>query len=95
MRVGLTVSCLQTTFSAALKKAYPKLAFITVGLVTSPTQAEGYLQEGQADAVMLARELIRNPHWALTAAAELGVAIKPANQYERGWMHVLSAKPAN
>lgn len=91
----LTMRYTQTTFAEALKKTYPKLAIGTVGLVTSPTQAEGYLQDGKADVVFLARELIRNPNFALTAAAELGAAIKPANQYERGWMHMLSPKPAN
>ena len=67
----------------------------TVGMITSPTQAEGYLQDGKADVVMLARELLRNPHWAMHAAEELGVAIKPANQYERAWMSVLVPRPAN
>lgn len=82
-------------FAEALKKTYPKLAFASVGLITDPKVAESYLQDGKTDVVMLARELIRNPHWPMTAAEQLGVAIKPANQYERGWLHVLTAKPAN
>lgn len=57
----------------------------TVGLITEPIQAESYLQNGQADVVFLARELIRNPHWPLLAAKVLNVKVKAANQYERGW----------
>ena len=30
------------------------------------------LAEGSADAVVLARELLRDPYWPLLAAAELG-----------------------
>lgn len=65
----------------------------TVGLITSAKDAESYLQEGKADVIFLARELLRNPHWPLYAAQELNVAVKPANQYERAWMTVLTPKP--
>ncbi|KAI0697546.1 FMN-linked oxidoreductase [Cytidiella melzeri] len=82
----------QVPFAAALKEAHPDIPIGSVGLITEPKQAESYLQEGKADVVFLARELLRNPHFALTAAAELGVAIKPANQYERAWMNVLTPK---
>lgn len=43
-----------------------------VGLITEPKQAEEILAEGSADVVLLARELLREPHWPLRAAAELG-----------------------
>jgi 2,4-dienoyl-CoA reductase-like NADH-dependent reductase (Old Yellow Enzyme family) len=56
-----------------------------VGLITEPIQAESYLQNGQADVIFLARELMRNPHWPLLAAKELNVSVKAANQYERAW----------
>ena len=42
-----------------------------VGIITEPRQAEQVLADGSADAVMLGRELLRNPHWPLTAEAEL------------------------
>jgi 2,4-dienoyl-CoA reductase-like NADH-dependent reductase (Old Yellow Enzyme family) len=45
-----------------------------VGLITEPKQAEDVLADGSADVVLLARELMRDPHWPLRAAAELGVA---------------------
>ncbi|WKN47721.1 NADH:flavin oxidoreductase/NADH oxidase [Nocardioides sp. Arc9.136] len=44
-----------------------------VGLITEPKQAEDVLADGSADVVLLARELLRDPHWPLRAAAELGV----------------------
>jgi 2,4-dienoyl-CoA reductase-like NADH-dependent reductase (Old Yellow Enzyme family) len=44
-----------------------------VGLITDPQQAEHIVATGQADVVMLARELLRDPHWPLRAAHELGV----------------------
>jgi 2,4-dienoyl-CoA reductase-like NADH-dependent reductase (Old Yellow Enzyme family) len=46
-----------------------------VGLITDPHQAEGIVASGKADVVMLARELLRDPHWPLRAAHELGVEL--------------------
>ncbi|MBW5250512.1 NADH:flavin oxidoreductase/NADH oxidase [Streptomyces sp. P01-B04] len=43
-----------------------------VGLITDPRQAERIVASGQADAVMLGRELLRNPYWPHQAAKELG-----------------------
>ena len=54
-----------------------------VGLITEPAQAEAIIAEGSADVVLLARELLRDPHWPLRAAAELGVEVEPAVQYAR------------
>jgi 2,4-dienoyl-CoA reductase-like NADH-dependent reductase (Old Yellow Enzyme family) len=56
-----------------------------VGLITDPKQAEEILAEGSADVVLLARELLRDPHWPLRAAYELGeteTGLWPV-QYER------------
>jgi 2,4-dienoyl-CoA reductase-like NADH-dependent reductase (Old Yellow Enzyme family) len=46
-----------------------------VGLITEAQQAEDIVASGQADAVMLGREMMRDPHFVLRAAHELGVAI--------------------
>ena len=46
-----------------------------VGLITTPQQAAAVVEEGRADAVLLARELLRDPHFPLRAAHELGVDI--------------------
>ncbi|MEL5992166.1 NADH:flavin oxidoreductase/NADH oxidase [Microbacterium phosphatis] len=43
-----------------------------VGIITSGTQAEQILQEGHADVILAAREWLRDPHFGLRAAAELG-----------------------
>jgi 2,4-dienoyl-CoA reductase-like NADH-dependent reductase (Old Yellow Enzyme family) len=43
-----------------------------VGLITEPKQAEDVLADGSADVVLLARELLRDPHWPLRAARDLG-----------------------
>jgi 2,4-dienoyl-CoA reductase-like NADH-dependent reductase (Old Yellow Enzyme family) len=46
---------------------------IAVGLITEPEQAEAILQNGQADLVALARELLVHAEWPVRAALELGV----------------------
>ncbi|MGB2668205.1 MAG: hypothetical protein WAK48_29710, partial [Candidatus Acidiferrum sp.] len=56
-----------------------------VGMISEPTQAETILRNGQADIVLLARELLRDPYWPRRAAQILGVKIKPPVQYERAW----------
>lgn len=75
----------QVPFAAQLKKALPDLLVGTVGLITEAEQAESFLKEGKADVILLARALLRDPHWPLHAALKLGVKIKPAGQYERAW----------
>jgi 2,4-dienoyl-CoA reductase-like NADH-dependent reductase (Old Yellow Enzyme family) len=54
-----------------------------VGLITEARQAEQILVEHSADAVFLARELLRNPYWPLYAARELGVKAKWPDPYLR------------
>ena len=49
------------------------VATAAVGMITSPAQAETVIRSGQADLVLLARELLRDPHFPLRAARELGV----------------------
>jgi 2,4-dienoyl-CoA reductase-like NADH-dependent reductase (Old Yellow Enzyme family) len=47
----------------------------TVGRITEPRQAAEIVASGQADAVMLGREMMRDPHFALRASTELGVKL--------------------
>jgi 2,4-dienoyl-CoA reductase-like NADH-dependent reductase (Old Yellow Enzyme family) len=54
-----------------------------VGLITKPHQADEIIKEGEADVVFLAREMLRDPHFALRAAHELGHEVKWPVQYER------------
>ncbi|MFM9877547.1 MAG: NADH:flavin oxidoreductase/NADH oxidase [Rhodoglobus sp.] len=46
-----------------------------VGMITEAAHAEQIVASGEADAVMIAREALRDPHFPLRAAAELGVAV--------------------
>ncbi|WP_335938924.1 NADH:flavin oxidoreductase/NADH oxidase [Streptomyces sp. PTD5-9] len=54
-----------------------------VGLITEPAQAQDVIASGQADAVLLGRELLRDPYWARHAAAELGGEVPSPIQYHR------------
>jgi 2,4-dienoyl-CoA reductase-like NADH-dependent reductase (Old Yellow Enzyme family) len=72
----------QTGFSAAIRRD-AGVPTGTVGLLTSPDQAEHAIATGQADGVFIARAALRDPHWWLRAAFELGHGIKWAPQYER------------
>lgn len=56
----------------------------TVGMITNAQQAENILEEGMADLILMARELLRDPNFPLRAANELGYDdIKWPEQYER------------
>jgi 2,4-dienoyl-CoA reductase-like NADH-dependent reductase (Old Yellow Enzyme family) len=63
----------------------------TVGMIASATQAEHIVGSGQADAVIIARELLRDPYFPLRAARELGQEITWPAQYLRAAPH--GAKP--
>lgn len=56
-----------------------------VGLITSPAQADHIIRTGQADIVLLARELLRDPYWPSRAARDLGQEIPAPVQYVRAW----------
>jgi len=64
-----------------------------VGLITEPLQAENILQRGDADFVLLGREFLRDPHWPLRAARELGVDVEWMAQYNRAKIHAGSNIP--
>jgi 2,4-dienoyl-CoA reductase-like NADH-dependent reductase (Old Yellow Enzyme family) len=54
-----------------------------VGMITEADQAEKIVADGQADVVLLARELLRDPYWPMHAAKQLGVDIAWPKQYGR------------
>jgi 2,4-dienoyl-CoA reductase-like NADH-dependent reductase (Old Yellow Enzyme family) len=54
-----------------------------VGMITSPEQADHVLRTEQADIVFLAREMLRDPYFALRAADELGQEGPWPKQYSR------------
>lgn len=75
----------QVSFATRVREV-SGLPVAAVGLITEPRQAEKIVADGEADAVLLARELLRNPHWAQQAAAELGApddAVRWPEQYLR------------
>ncbi|HTK10721.1 MAG TPA: NADH:flavin oxidoreductase/NADH oxidase [Ktedonobacteraceae bacterium] len=54
-----------------------------VGLITESAQANEIIEQGRADLVFLARELLRDPYWPLRAAQELHQDIPWPAQYVR------------
>jgi 2,4-dienoyl-CoA reductase-like NADH-dependent reductase (Old Yellow Enzyme family) len=54
-----------------------------VGMIVSPEQADHVVRSGQADLVLLARELLRDPHFPLRAARALGHDGPWPRQYAR------------
>ncbi len=56
-----------------------------VGLITAAEQAEKVLADGAADAIFAGREWLRDPHFALRAAHELGADVSWPPQYERAY----------
>jgi 2,4-dienoyl-CoA reductase-like NADH-dependent reductase (Old Yellow Enzyme family) len=58
-----------------------------VGLITSPEQADTIIRTGQADLVLLGREMLRRAEWPLHAARRLGHAPPAPSQYLRAWPH--------
>lgn len=72
----------QVPFAESIKK---ETAAVTgaVGLITNAKQAEEILQEGKADLIIMARELLRDPYFPLHAAYELDEELQWPEQYDR------------
>ncbi len=74
----------QTPFAARIRQE-AGIATGAVGLITAPAQAETILRTGQADLILMARELLRNPYFPYQAAEELRARdFEWPKQYERG-----------
>lgn len=74
----------QVPFAARIRRE-AAIATGAVGLITEPRQAQDIIANGEADMVLLARELLRDPYWPRRAARELGVGIEAPKQYARAW----------
>jgi 2,4-dienoyl-CoA reductase-like NADH-dependent reductase (Old Yellow Enzyme family) len=72
----------QIPFAASIRKE-AGIATGAVGFITEPAQAEQIIAAGEADAVFLARAMLRDPYWALHAAKALQVDVAYPQQYER------------
>ncbi len=76
----------QTPFAARVRRE-AGIASGAVGMITEPAQAEQIVATGEADAVLLARELLRDPYWPLRAAHALGAEGPWPKQYLRARPH--------
>jgi 2,4-dienoyl-CoA reductase-like NADH-dependent reductase (Old Yellow Enzyme family) len=74
----------QTSFAERIRRE-AGIATGAVGLITEPQQADHIIRTGQADIVLIARELLRDPYWPARAAKELGHEVPIPVQYARAW----------
>lgn len=72
----------QVPFAEAIRRE-AGIATGAVGLITEPEHADEIISGGKADAVLLARAMLRDPYWPLHAAQALGAEIRWPVQYER------------
>lgn len=72
----------QVPFASSIKREIG-IATGAVGLITEPQQAEDIIAGGDADAVFIARAMLRDPYWPIHAAKELSVDFPWPVQYER------------
>jgi 2,4-dienoyl-CoA reductase-like NADH-dependent reductase (Old Yellow Enzyme family) len=56
-----------------------------LGMITAAEQADTILRTGQADLIILAREFLRDPYWALHAAPKLHTNVTVPPQYLRAY----------
>jgi 2,4-dienoyl-CoA reductase-like NADH-dependent reductase (Old Yellow Enzyme family) len=59
------------------------IATAAVGMILAAAQADQIIRNGEADIILLARELLRDPYWPLRAARELGQPASWPSQYLR------------
>jgi 2,4-dienoyl-CoA reductase-like NADH-dependent reductase (Old Yellow Enzyme family) len=74
----------QVPFAARIRRA-AGIATGAVGLITEPRHAQEIIETGQADAVLIGRQSLRDPYFPLRAARELGQELAVPFQYRRGW----------
>lgn len=72
----------QVEFASEIRKQ-AGIMTSAVGMITNPRQAEDILRRGDADAIFVAREFLRDPYFAIRAARELGGGLNPPKQYGR------------
>jgi 2,4-dienoyl-CoA reductase-like NADH-dependent reductase (Old Yellow Enzyme family) len=72
----------QVPFSQEIKESVG-IATSAVGLITETLQAAEIVATGKADAVMIGRQALRNPHWASHVIDELGGEDNRPYQYAR------------
>ena len=85
----------QTPFAQQIRQG-AEIMTGAVGLITSAVQAEQTIASGEGDAILMAREFLRDPYWPLRAARELRQSISWPVQYLRaGPTDAQSRTPVN
>ncbi|HET7266768.1 MAG TPA: NADH:flavin oxidoreductase/NADH oxidase [Oleiagrimonas sp.] len=74
----------QVPFAARIRRE-AEVPTAAVGLITDPAQAQEILDRGDADLILLARELLRDPYFPRRAAESLQATIEPPLPYARAW----------
>lgn len=74
----------QVPFSARIRRE-AGIATGAVGLITEPHHAQAVIDRDEADVVLLARELLRDPYFPRRAAQELEGELHAPEQYLRAW----------
>ena len=72
----------QVPFAARIRRE-AGIPTAAVGLITEPAQANAIIAQGEADMVLLARQMLRDPYWPLHAAAALNEQVAWPVQYLR------------
>jgi 2,4-dienoyl-CoA reductase-like NADH-dependent reductase (Old Yellow Enzyme family) len=76
----------QVEFAARIRRE-AEIPTAAVGMITEPAQANAIIAQGEADIVLLAREMLRDPYWPVHAAAALGDPASWPPQYLRAAPH--------
>ena len=74
----------QVPFASRIRRE-AGIATGAVGMITTGTQADSIIENGDADLILIGRESLRDPYFPRRAAAELGIKIAGPVQYGRGW----------
>jgi 2,4-dienoyl-CoA reductase-like NADH-dependent reductase (Old Yellow Enzyme family) len=83
----------QTPFAARIRNE-TGIPTAAVGMITEPEQANAIIAENQADLVLLARAMLRDPYWPLHAAAAFEEQVGWPAQYLRAAPSHSPARPA-
>ncbi len=75
----------QVTFAKVIKENADILTG-SVGLITKSSTANEIVENGDADLVIIAREYLRNPYFAINASIELGLKKELPWQYKRAYL---------
>jgi 2,4-dienoyl-CoA reductase-like NADH-dependent reductase (Old Yellow Enzyme family) len=76
----------QVAFAGRIRRE-AGIATAAVGIITEPVQANGIISNGEADMVLLAREMLRDPYFAVHAAAAMNEPASWPEQYLRAAPH--------